>query len=192
MRSDGTWSGERRRTRYRTNAALGGRARLPCSSPNARRPSRRGLPGQGQTDRQRHVSRSTLYIHRWSASRTTTRRQARRLGSTKNVALELVPHRSWVNAIGPGGNSHPGVCAMDHPARGVRSDDPQCGGSAIQTASVAQRSTRRRSSPTCPNPHRRRRRRPARLSAASELSSRARRLLRRRQHGRSARPPARR
>ncbi len=34
-------------------------------------------------------------------------------GFTKNVALELAPHRIWVNAIAPGGIRTPGVGAVD-------------------------------------------------------------------------------
>jgi len=33
-------------------------------------------------------------------------------GLTKNVALELAPHRIWVNAVAPGGVSTPGVAKM--------------------------------------------------------------------------------
>jgi 2-deoxy-D-gluconate 3-dehydrogenase len=35
-------------------------------------------------------------------------------GFTKNIALELAPHRIWVNAIAPGGIATPGVGAMPH------------------------------------------------------------------------------
>jgi 2-deoxy-D-gluconate 3-dehydrogenase len=34
-------------------------------------------------------------------------------GFTKNVALELAPHRIWVNAIAPGGIRTPGAGEMD-------------------------------------------------------------------------------
>ncbi len=39
-------------------------------------------------------------------------------GFTKNVALELAPHKIWVNAIAPGGVATPGVAKMQsgHPA----------------------------------------------------------------------------
>jgi len=37
-------------------------------------------------------------------------------GFTKNVALELAPHRIWVNAIAPGGIATPGVGEMDQAA----------------------------------------------------------------------------
>jgi 2-dehydro-3-deoxy-D-gluconate 5-dehydrogenase len=37
-------------------------------------------------------------------------------GFTKNVALELAPHRIWVNAIAPGGILTPGVGEMDQTA----------------------------------------------------------------------------
>jgi 2-deoxy-D-gluconate 3-dehydrogenase len=43
-------------------------------------------------------------------------------GFTKNSALELAPHRIWVNAIAPGGILTPGVEAMqsdESPAPGV-------------------------------------------------------------------------
>lgn len=33
-------------------------------------------------------------------------------GFTKNIALELAPHKIWVNAIAPGGVNTPGVAAM--------------------------------------------------------------------------------
>lgn len=42
-------------------------------------------------------------------------------GFTKNVAIELAPHKIWVNAIAPGGVATPGVLAMQGPA----SDDPE-------------------------------------------------------------------
>jgi 2-dehydro-3-deoxy-D-gluconate 5-dehydrogenase len=34
-------------------------------------------------------------------------------GFTKNVALELAPHRIWINAIAPGGITTPGIGEMD-------------------------------------------------------------------------------
>lgn len=41
-------------------------------------------------------------------------------GFTKNVALELAPHKIWVNAIAPGGVNTPGVQKMQgEPAQGV-------------------------------------------------------------------------
>jgi 2-deoxy-D-gluconate 3-dehydrogenase len=43
-------------------------------------------------------------------------------GFTKNVALELAPHRIWVNAIAPGGVLTPGVRAMQQPAEGGETD----------------------------------------------------------------------
>ena len=33
-------------------------------------------------------------------------------GFTKNIALELAPHKIWVNAIAPGGIATPGVAAQ--------------------------------------------------------------------------------
>ncbi|WP_203337340.1 SDR family NAD(P)-dependent oxidoreductase [Nocardioides limicola] len=36
-------------------------------------------------------------------------------GFTKNLALELAPHRIWVNAIAPGAIATPGVAAMQEP-----------------------------------------------------------------------------
>lgn len=38
-------------------------------------------------------------------------------GFTKNIALELAPHRIWVNAIAPGGIATPGVAKMQGPAQ---------------------------------------------------------------------------
>ena len=43
-------------------------------------------------------------------------------GFTKNLALELAPHRIWVNAIAPGGIVTPGTSHMSAPPAGV---DPQ-------------------------------------------------------------------
>lgn len=40
-------------------------------------------------------------------------------GFTKNSALELAPHKIWVNAIAPGGIQTPGVEAMQKPQPGV-------------------------------------------------------------------------
>ena len=37
-------------------------------------------------------------------------------GVTKNVALELAPHKIWVNAIAPGGIATPGVAKLQQPA----------------------------------------------------------------------------
>jgi len=38
-------------------------------------------------------------------------------GFTKNTALELAPHKIWVNAIAPGGIATPGVAKMQGPAQ---------------------------------------------------------------------------
>lgn len=39
-------------------------------------------------------------------------------GFTKNAALELAPHKIWINAIAPGGIATPGVAAMQGEAAG--------------------------------------------------------------------------
>lgn len=47
-------------------------------------------------------------------------------GFTKNLALELAPHRIWVNAIAPGGIATPGVAHMSSaPGVGPGAVDPQ-------------------------------------------------------------------
>jgi 2-deoxy-D-gluconate 3-dehydrogenase len=45
-------------------------------------------------------------------------------GFTKNLALELAPHRIWVNALAPGGVLTPGVAAMQQ-APGADTDQAQ-------------------------------------------------------------------
>lgn len=46
-------------------------------------------------------------------------------GFTKNSALELAPHKIWVNAIAPGGIVTPGVTAMQQAQKPSKGVDPQ-------------------------------------------------------------------
>jgi len=46
-------------------------------------------------------------------------------GFTKNAALELAPHKIWVNAIAPGGIATPGVAKLQSAAPKEEGVDPQ-------------------------------------------------------------------
>jgi 2-deoxy-D-gluconate 3-dehydrogenase len=64
-------------------------------------------------------------------------------GFTKNLAIELAPHRIWVNAIAPGAIATPGVAAMQRGTPAPGGVDPQ----AILEAFLAKIPMRRMGTP---------------------------------------------